>query len=499
MSEFVLVCIDDLPIHIGDGNYSAKYPKASEFVETGIPFISASDFSNGRISSKDFRFISEEQHATLLKGHLKPGDVLVVTRGNGTGDVAWVDPEYDDCNINAQLVLLRTDEVVVHNRYLYFLLSSKEYKEILVSYSSGSAQPQLPIRALKLVELRLPPYEQQVKTAHILSSIDNKIELNRQTNQILEQIAQAIFKSWFVDFDPVKAKIIIKEKDGNELAQELAAEAILCGAITLEHLQTLDNTTATFEEQLYPLITTRFPNNAPENNNPNLWQPEQLAATAKLFPNAMVESELGGIPEGWEAGSIGNLSRARGGFAFKSKDFVDVGNPVVKIKNITGTGTVDIEGSQCISDQTAGNANRYKLRDGDLLMAMTGATVGKTGIVVVGNRDVYLNQRVAKFESDIFDSNVSWFLYCCFKREVVFDSIVGSAQGSAQPNIGSSGIEAAELVVPGKHCVSTFCDLVSPLFEKWISNFKENKTLEEIRNALLPKLLSGDLTLNNAG
>ena len=100
-SNWQAMPIGDLPIHIGDGNYSSKYPKAADFISEGVPFITASDFRNGRIDPDNFRFISEEQHSTLKKGQLESGDVLVVTRGNGTGDVAWVGPSYTNCNINA--------------------------------------------------------------------------------------------------------------------------------------------------------------------------------------------------------------------------------------------------------------------------------------------------------------------------------------------------------------------------------------------------------------
>ena len=198
--------IGELPIHIGDGNYSSKYPKSRDFLPSGIPFITASDLVGGRIRADNFRFISYQQHEELKKGHLKHGDVLVVTRGNGVGNVAFVDREYEGSNVNAQLVLLRAEEKEFHNRFLYYLLSSPLYRGLLKTFGTGSAQPQIPIWSLKRIELQYPRYSEQRAITHILGTLDDKIELNRRMNETLDAMVRAIFKSWFVAFDPVRAK-----------------------------------------------------------------------------------------------------------------------------------------------------------------------------------------------------------------------------------------------------------------------------------------------------
>ncbi|MFY9152406.1 MAG: hypothetical protein WAO52_10345 [Prolixibacteraceae bacterium] len=93
-------------LQIGDGNYSSKYPKQSELLDNGVPFISSNDLVNGKIKKNNLRFISVEHHSRLLKGHIKPDDVLIVVRGNGVGEVALVTNEFNDANINAQLAYL---------------------------------------------------------------------------------------------------------------------------------------------------------------------------------------------------------------------------------------------------------------------------------------------------------------------------------------------------------------------------------------------------------
>lgn len=461
-SNWKIAHIEELPIHIGDGNYSSKYPKASEFVSKGVPFITASDFRNGRIAPDDFRFISEKQHSKLLKGHLKSGDVLVVTRGNGTGSVAWVDPEYDDCNINAQLVLLRTDESVLHNRFIYYLLSSKEYSELLVSYASGSAQPQLPIRSLNKVPIRYPLYEQQVKIAKIISALDDKIELNRQINQTLEQIAQAIFKSWFVDFEPVKAKIEAKQ---NGQDPERAAMCAISGKLDADF------------DQLPPA------------------QLAQLAATAAHFPDELVDSEQALIPTGWKWSTIG-----------REVDVVGGGTPSTKIKEFWDEGIYnwttpkDLSGVQekvlLGTERKITKAGLEKISSGllpiDTVLLSSRAPVG---YLALAKRPMAINQGyiAMKCSSRLPPEYVlQW-------AESVMDEIKQRASGTTFSEISKKNFRDIPALVPNSMLVGEFQRLASPIYEKIKESIEESKYLSEIRDSLLPKLLSGEIELTGAG
>ncbi len=157
-----------------------------------------------------------------------------------------------------------------------------------------------------------------------------------------------------------------------------------------------------------------------------------------------------------------------------------------------------MDDSQCINDEQSQATSRFKLTDGDLLMAMTGATVGKVGIVVLSGRTAYLNQSVAKFESTEFGPGISWFLFCAFQIENILEQVIGTSQGSAQPNISSKGIESTKLIVPSKRCLCEFIGKVDSLFLKWMNNQNEIKYLASTRNTLLPKILSGEIELKSA-
>jgi type I restriction enzyme S subunit len=361
----------------------------------------------------------------------------------------------------------------LNNVYLKAYFDSSFFQTILGLWAgAGSTRAYLGITGQLKLPVILPPIESQLLIANHVSMINDKVSLNTQTNQTLEAIAQAIFKSWFVGFEPVKVKMAVLEAGGTAEEAERAAMCAISGK----------------DEAALTQLQTEQPDAYAE-----------LAQTAALFSSAMQDSELGEIPEGWKEGSIGDIAKAKGGYAFKSNQFIETGNPVVKIKNITGAGTVDISDCQCVTDKDGKSAVRFQLFDGDLVMAMTGATVGKIGLMNTHGRSAYLNQRVAKFESNAFGPEVSCFLFCVFNRSEVFDAVVGAAQGSAQPNISSSVIESTRLVVPSERLVKQFINLVQPLFYRWLKNNDESLTLALSRDNLLPKLLSCEIDLGEIG
>ena len=302
---------------------------------------------------------------------------------------------------------------------------------------SGSAIPSTSRDDFYQLPVRIPSLSEQQQVAETLGALDDRITLLRETNATLEAIAQALFKSWFVDFDPVRAKAEGLEPEGMD------------------------------------------------------------AATAALFPDSFEESELGLVPKGWKVGSIGDIAVVKGGFAFKSNVFCESGIPVVKIKNIVGDGTVDLENVQCVDHDQAQKAKKFALQDGDILMAMTGATIGKTGVVVTcEGKTPLLNQRVAKFEPKLSKQSNSWLVYTAFQNLFMVDQIVNAASGSAQANISTTGIESARLVLPiNDEVLKAFDDIASIIFSGWIENHKRVKTLTQIRDTLLPRLISGQLRL----
>ena len=210
-----------------------------------------------------------------------------------------------------------------------------------------------------------------------------------------------------------------------------------------------------------------------------------------------IDSELGRIPEGWEVESIGEIVKIIGGFAIKSKDFSVEGEKVVKIKNISNN-VVSIEGSDCIPSSVSVKMNKkFLINTGRYLIAMTGAEVGKVGVVPDYKQKLWLNQRVGmitepKFEgADILIGNL-------LQSKEYYEIIQNLAYGSAQPNISTSGLEDIKIIMPGnKSDLNKFIDDMKNWDQMKVINYSEIQSLKSIRDSLLPKLISGEILVKD--
>jgi len=207
------------------------------------------------------------------------------------------------------------------------------------------------------------------------------------------------------------------------------------------------------------------------------------------FPGHENAKIVDGVPEGWEKKTVGDIAKIKSGYAFKSKDWQSTGCPVVKIKDITGT-FVNSELLDCVSFDIASKAKQYLLNSGDLVIAMTGATIGKIGIIV--ENGLYTNQRVGKFflnESDLP------FVYCLFKQESSLKYIIQiSSASSAQPNISGKQLESLSFVYD-KELYKKYNIECIPFFKQMISLQSQIRLLTEARDRLLPKLMSGEIAV----
>lgn len=196
--SWVVSKLKDLPIEIIDGDRSAKYPKREEFQAEGIAFLNSTNISGNTLDLGEVHFISEEKFAQIRKGRIRGGDILMTTRGS-IGKVAWVPHGFQGL-INAQMLILRADSAEVDGRFLFSVLSSPETQQNLKNFASGSAQPQIPIRDLREIEVRMPRIAAQRRIASILSAFDDLIENNTRRIAILEEMARRIYEEWFVRF-----------------------------------------------------------------------------------------------------------------------------------------------------------------------------------------------------------------------------------------------------------------------------------------------------------
>ena len=208
-----------------------------------------------------------------------------------------------------------------------------------------------------------------------------------------------------------------------------------------------------------------------------------------------VESELGMIPKGWRVGMLGEYCKVRSGYAFKSTWWTNEGFSVIKIKNITENGILEMSDCSFVSEEHAELAKGFQTTEGDLLIAMTGATIGKF-CVVPDNGSYCVNQRVGKFFLGNKPMTKLPFIYLNFKQPNVHDELINRGQGSAQPNISVDDIETLKIILAPDIVISNFNVMLYPLFKKILSNQQESRRLAQLRDTLLPRLMSGEQNVN---
>ena len=442
---------------------TGKTPPSSckdAFSNTGVPFVTPKDMNGVKTIFKTERYLSKIG-LDLVKNYLVPKNSIAVSCIGSDMGKAYLLSE--DSVTNQQINTLIVNKN--HNfEFIYYKLSIMQ--DYLKSIAGGSATPILNKSHFSEIEIELPDLDTQNNFVEKLKYLDKKIQLNTQINQTLEQIAQALFKSWFVDFDPVCAKVQALS-DGLSLEQaELAAMQAINGK-TPEELTALSQT-----------------------------QPEryaELAETAKAFPCEMVEVDGVEVPKGWGKTTLSEICEMQNGYAFKSSEWTDSGIPVIKIGSIQSK-ILTVEGNGFVSEDNLSLRSNFVLNDGDIVIGLTGAYVGKVGRMPA-NKRAMLNQRVAKFlakqinESETFYS----FIYMNVIQEEFKNFVDFTAQGSAQPNISTKDILKYPLLLANNDVHLAFEKLLKKILDKSIFNSYQNEILSNSRDLLLPKLLNGEV------
>lgn len=401
-----------------------------------VPLVSSSGVTDTHSESK-------------VKG---PG---VVTGRYGTiGQVFYVEDDFWPLNTTLYVKDFKGNDPL----FTYYFLKTINYLE----YSDKAAVPGVNRNHLHKAKINVPiDTTEQHEIALRLWHLDQKIGLNTQINQTLEQIIQAIFKSWFVDFEPVKAKKEAKHKGQDP---EFAAMRVISGK-TDEELDALSHK-----------------------------QRQQLATTAALFPDELEDSELGEIPCGWHVSTLGEYADFQNGYAFKSKDWQEDGLPVVKIGSVK-PGLVDLSGSSFVSEETVAGLEQFKLNPGDLLVGMTGYP-GETGLVPLSEESPYLNQRVGRVKPVAGHPESYTWIYASLRDSNFKLYAESRAHGSAQANVSGTALMEYPVCFPGKDLVSEFHEKLHFMVSIYLENSFQSLTLSSIRDSLLPKLINGDLNID---
>ncbi|MDU1193984.1 MAG: restriction endonuclease subunit S [Enterobacteriaceae bacterium] len=437
--------LENLSIKLIDGDRGKNYPKQSDFFDrSDCLFLSAKNVTKNGFEFTDCSFISMEKDHQLRAGKLERNDIVLTTRGT-IGNLALYDESVSISNvrINSGMIILRPNTTMWNPRFLYFLLNSDLVIQQILVLTSGSAVPQLPARDLKKFVLPVVPLSKQNRIVEIIGAIVDKVQINRVINQTLEQMAQALFKSWFVDFEPVKAKMAVLESGGSQADATLAAMSAISGKDT--------DALEVFERE------------HPE-------QYAELKATAELFPSAMQDSELGDIPEGWYLQRFSNIATLHYGKALKKTERIE--------------GPYSVYGSGGIT----GSHNSY-------LVEGPGIIVGRKGSI---GTLYWEDGKFHPIDTVYYVENKEGVPLTYLYYLMGTLNLSSMNTDAAVPGLNRDNVYRLETINPEIAILNEFNNHVSALRNMIQRNKSSTETLTQLRDTLLPKLLSGEITLPDA-
>ena len=404
---------------------SGATPKGGKesYVSKGIALIRSQNVYNNFFNKTGLAYLTDNQAQQLKNVEVKPEDILLNITGDSVARVCQVPSKVIPARVNQHVSIIRPDQEVLNSRYLkYFLVSPEMQSYMITLASSGATRNALTKRMIEDFQIPAPHIHEQRAIAHILGTLDDKVELNRRMNETLEAMAQALFKSWFVDFDPVRAKM---EGRPTGLPKEIE----------------------------------------------------------DLFPDSFEDSELGEIPRGWRVGELGDLVAQRVNRVIPSPEVRSL--PYVPIECITAK---SIFLSQSLPGSEA-NSSLTKFEKGDILFGAMRPYFHKVCLAPFDGitRTTAFVLFSKKKEDQIFS------LFSLFQEETI-EFATNHSEGSTIPYAKwTDSLEKKEIVIPSSILRNTFQLTVSYLIEKGLVNIKEFRSLSEIRDDLLPKLLSGEM------
>nr|WP_314266800.1 restriction endonuclease subunit S [uncultured Moellerella sp.] len=427
------------------------------------PYIRVRDMGRRYIPNLNLEYVPDNIFPKIQNYIVNENDVIISIVGT-IGLISIIDMQFNLASQTENAAKLSgLDKNDAH--YLYYYLISKIGQIEIQKGIVGAVQPKLPLYNIEKIQIIWPNKPCRINIVNILKKIDDKIELNHQINQTLEQIAQALFKSWFVDFDPVKTKIAILEAGGSEAEATLAAMTAISG-------KNRDSLAV-------------FKSDHPEKY-------AELKATAELFPSAMQESELGEIPVGWAIGKLGQI------LTFNPKRVLKKGSiaPYLDMKNVPTVG----HSAQVIIEREFSSGSKFN--NGDTLLARITPCLenGKTAYVDFLLTDALTGWGSTEFIVIRSNNNLPLSLSYFFARLDVFRTIaIQSMQGtSGRQRADASVLENHTWIIPQQEILQKFGIFGNSILKGNKSRHFENNSLTQLRDTLLPKLLSGEITLPDA-
>ena len=403
---------------------NGKAFKKDDYNITGLPVIKIAELNTGLSSNTKYSINND------VKFYIKKGDILFAWSGNPDTSIDTHKFKEKEGYLNQHIFKVLPNDNKIESDFLYYILKYlKPFFKEIARNKQTTGLGHVTISDLKKIQVRIPSKNIQKEIADIFIILDSKIEINNKIISNLESQAQAIFKSWFVDFEPFQ--------DGD-----------------------------------------------------------------------FVESELGMIPEGWEVKELGEVADFSNGYSFKSKDLLEEKKSkndykVFKQADIKVGGGINPNNTKSWIDSEFIKKNklsRFIIQSGDLMMCMTDM---KNNVRLLGNTalvyqpDEYiLNQRVGRLRSKQKEIKPS-FLYYLTNNSVFLNDLRGRANTGVQVNLSTSEIKRSKVILPTCDIIKRFCDYSESITKSINSLNNQNTKLAELRDALLPKLMAGEIDVSN--
>ena len=426
--------VDDLLVNLCDqvngvqtGPFGSQLHK-KDYVLSGTPIVTVEHLGNNRIIHKDLPYVSDHDRERLSKYSLRTGDIVFSRVGSVDRRALVREPE-NGWLFSGRCLRVRADPRKIDSAYLSYFFGLPSFKEHVRAIAVGATMPSLNTQILSDIVLPHPcDLNKQRAIAHILGTLDDKIELNRRMNETLEAMARALFKSWFVDFDPVRAKM--------------------------------------------------------EGSDTGLPQ-----RTANLFPSRMVDSELGAVPEGWKAATLGDIASLNPE-SWKSSNpphtvtYVDLASAkwgyLDKVKSYTW--------------EKAPSRARRVLRKHDTIVATV--RPGNGSFALIGTNGLTGSTGFAVLRPQkTFDRELVW---CAATSLDNIERLAHLADGGAYPAVRPNAVLATPIVLANRCVRKAFAKFTGVILDR-IEEYKyESRALAGMRDTLLPKLVSGQIQANVA-
>jgi type I restriction enzyme S subunit len=393
--------LGDICLKIGSGATPRGGKEA--YCTEGISLIRSQNVLDFSFSMGGLAYINDTQARQLDGVTVNSNDVLLNITGDSVARACIVPTNILPARVNQHVAIIRPDDKKADGKYiLYFLQSIKPL--LLQISSSGGTRNALTKSMIEALEINLPSISEQKAIADTLSCLDDKIELNNRMNRTLEEIAQAIFKSWFVDFEPFQ--------DGE-----------------------------------------------------------------------FVDSELGSIPKGWRVGTLTEIADYLNGLAMQKypPESEAEALPVLKIKELR-QGRTDAESDLCSPDIE----KKYVIHDGDVVFSWSGSLL----VNLWCGGTCGLNQHLFKVTSSKYQK---WFYYMWTLYHLREFQAVAKDKATTMGHIKRENLTKSKVLIPSSQVLEDMNSTMSPIIEKIIANRLQSRKLEEIRDSLLPKLMSGEI------